>query len=156
MNRLKVYATIAFALAMAILLTRIANNVEAVEAKAQVQVEPIEVQASIVIEVEASAYCDCRECCGIWADKRPTDENGKPIVYTATMTVAKQGRTIAVDPTVIPLGAEVEIDGHTYVSEDTGSAIKGNRVDIYFDTHADAAAFGRRILTATIKTIKEN
>ena len=51
---------------MAIMLTRIANNVEAVEA--QVPVEPIEVQAPIVIEVEATAYCACRECCGIWAD----------------------------------------------------------------------------------------
>ena len=134
---------------MAILLTRIANSVEAVEA--QVPVEPIEVQAPIVIEVEATAYCACRECCGIWADKRPTDENGKPIVYTATMTVAKQGRTIAVDPTVIPYGTELEIDGVVYVAEDCGRAIKGNRIDIYFDNHAEAQEFGRRSLTATIK-----
>ena len=32
--------------------------------------------------------------------------------------------------------------GHTYVAEDTGSAIKGNRIDIYFDTHQEALNFG--------------
>ena len=36
----------------------------------------------------------------------------------------------------------IVIDGHTYVAEDTGSAIKGNRIDIYFDTHQEALNFG--------------
>ena len=49
---------------------------------------------------------------------------------------------LTVDSSVIPLGSEIVIDGHTYVAEDTGSAIKGNRIDIYFDTHQEALNFG--------------
>ena len=65
--------------------------------------------------------------------------------YNAEMrecAVVEAGRTIAVDSSVIPLGSEIVIDGHTYVAEDTGSAIKGNRIDIYFDTHQEALNFG--------------
>ena len=61
---------------------------------------------------------------------------------TASGVVVEAGRTIAVDSSVIPLGSEIVIDGHTYVAEDTGSAIKGNRIDIYFDTHQEALNFG--------------
>ena len=52
------------------------------------------------------------------------------------------GRTIAVDPKVIPIGSEVVINGHTYVAEDVGGVIKENRIDIYFNTHQEALEFG--------------
>lgn len=78
-----------------------------------------------------TAYCPCSICCGQWA-------NG----ITSTGTVATAGRTIAVDPRVIPYGTEVIINGNTYVAEDCGGAIKGNRIDVYFDTHQEALAFG--------------
>ena len=52
--------------------------------------------------------------------------------YTATMTIPEVGRTIAVDPRVIPLGSRVLIPGRgMYHAEDVGGAIKGNRLDIY-------------------------
>jgi 3D (Asp-Asp-Asp) domain-containing protein len=54
----------------------------------------------------------------------------------------KQGRTIAVDPKVIPYGSRVEINGHVYVAEDCGGAIKNKRIDIYFDSHARCNQFG--------------
>ncbi|MFR1857426.1 3D domain-containing protein [[Clostridium] innocuum] len=38
---------------------------------------------------------------------------------------------MAVDPDVIPLGSKVLIDGHVYVAEDVGGAVKGNVIDIY-------------------------
>ncbi|MFR5613204.1 MAG: 3D domain-containing protein [[Clostridium] innocuum] len=44
---------------------------------------------------------------------------------------AIEGHTIAVDPDVIPLGSKVLIDGHVYVAEDVGGAVKGNVIDIY-------------------------
>lgn len=91
------------------------------------------------IKVVATAYCPCSKCCG------------KSDGITATGTKATAGRTIAVDPSVIPYGSEVIINGHTYVAEDTGGAIKGNRIDIYFATHEDAKSFGRQTLTAKIK-----
>lgn len=86
---------------------------------------------------ETSAYDADYECCG----KLPTDPNyGK----TATGTRATANRTIAVDPTVIPYGTEVVIYGQIYIAEDTGGAIKGNKVDIYFNTHEEALQYGRR------------
>lgn len=80
-----------------------------------------------------TAYCNCSRCCGKWA--------GGP---TASGTMPRAGRTIAVDPKVIPLGTKVIINGNTYVAEDTGSAIKGNKIDIYHDSHSSALSWGRR------------
>lgn len=62
--------------------------------------------------------------------------------YTATGTTPTAGRTIAVDPDVIPYGTEVIIDGHVYVAEDCGGAIRGNRIDVVCATHAEALEKG--------------
>ena len=70
---------------------------------------------------------------------------------TKTGTSPVEGRTIAVDPEVIPLGSKVyvscdtwpEIDG-TYVAEDTGGAIKGNIIDVYMQDYDTCLQFGRR------------
>ena len=82
-------------------------------------------------EFRITAYCACPVCCGEWADG---------ITYTGT--VATEGRTIAVDPGVIPLGSVVEINGAEYVAEDIGGAIDGNHIDIYFNDHNDALVWG--------------
>lgn len=79
-----------------------------------------------------TAYCSCEKCCG------------KSDGITSTGTKATAGRTIAVDPNVIPYGTEILINGHTYIAEDCGGAIKGNRIDVYFDTHNEAVVFGRQ------------
>lgn len=102
-------------------------------------------------ELQATAYCHCEKCCGVWATKRPTDDNGKPIVYTASGTVAQAGRTVAADTSVFPFGTVLIINGIEYVVEDRGGGIKGNRIDIYFDDHNDALQFGRQTLTAQVK-----
>ena len=83
--------------------------------------------------VTVTAYCPCEKCCGAYA-------NG----YTATGAKATQGVTIATDPDVIPMGTEVEIDGHIYIAQDVGGAISGNRIDLYFDSHEDALQWGVR------------
>ena len=89
-----------------------------------------------------TAYCACETCCGYWATTRPLDENGNPIVYTASGARAEAGTTIAVDPSISPYGTQVKINDHIYTAQDTGGAIKGNRIDIFFDNHADAWNFG--------------
>ena len=89
-----------------------------------------------------TAYCSCEKCCGIWAQNRPKDENGNDIVYTATGAIAEQGKTIAVDPRVIPYGTTVLINGQEYTAQDCGGAIKENKIDVYFNNHADAVKFG--------------
>ncbi len=64
---------------------------------------------------------------------------------TATGTRATPGRTIAVDPKVIPLGWWVYIEGVGYRrAEDTGGAIKGNKIDVFLGSEAQARQFGRR------------
>lgn len=93
-------------------------------------------------EFRVTAYCSCEKCCGIWAQNRPTDENGNEIIYTASGAVAQEGVTIAVDPSVIPFGTRVVIDGNTYIAQDTGGAINGNCADIYFANHEAACAWG--------------
>ncbi|TVY06813.1 3D domain-containing protein [Paenibacillus cremeus] len=62
---------------------------------------------------------------------------------TFTGTTVTEGRTIAVDPKVIPLGWWVYIDGLGFRrAEDIGSAVKGNLIDVYFDSNAYASRFG--------------
>ncbi len=58
---------------------------------------------------------------------------------------------IAVDPTVIPLGTRVFVPGYgPAVAADTGSAIKGNIIDLWMPSTAEASAWGRRTVTITI------
>ena len=89
-----------------------------------------------------TAYCSCQECCGEYALNRPVDENGNEIVYGSIGVRLQAGVSIAVDPSVIPYGTEVVINGHTYIAQDTGGSINGNRIDVYFDDHYDALVFG--------------
>ncbi len=76
-------------------------------------------------------YCNCFLCCGSWA--------GGP---TASGTMPTPGRTIAVDPSVIPLGTRVIINGQIYTAEDTGGAIKGNKIDVFVANHALTTQYG--------------
>lgn len=95
----------------------------------QVKMPEIEPQPKLVSmgEFKITHYCPCPICCNEWADG---------ITYTGT--VATEGRTIAVDPDVIPLGSTVVIDGQEYIAEDIGGAIQGNRIDVFMDSHAAA------------------
>ena len=56
------------------------------------------------------------------------------------------GRTIAVDPRVIPLGSKVRMNGKEYIAEDTGGAIKGKRIDLFVDSHSEAMKFGKKLI----------
>lgn len=64
---------------------------------------------------------------------------------TASGTRVTEGRTIAVDPNVIPIGWWVYIEGiGIRRAEDTGGAIKGNKIDVYYDSLQNARSFGRK------------
>lgn len=106
----------------------------------QEEIQEVE-QNYIEMDVVASAYCiePHHHICN--------DGNASK---TATGTTPTAGRTIAVDPNIIPYGSKVEIDGHIYIAEDTGGAIKGNRIDIVFNTHQEALNFGMRDKTIKI------
>lgn len=58
---------------------------------------------------------------------------------------------VAVDPTVIPLGTKLYIPGYGKgIAADTGSAIKGQTIDLWYSTYAQCAKWGRRTVTITI------
>lgn len=97
------------------------NSVESVENTTQ----PQYIEKEMII----TAYCPCSKC---------TDGDG----ITSSGTKATQGRTIAVDPQYIHYGTEIIIDGHSYIAEDCGGAIKGNKIDLFFDSHEEALKFG--------------
>ena len=65
---------------------------------------------------------------------------------TATGTVPKVMHTIAVDPKIIPLGSRVYIPyfDKVFVAEDTGGAIKGNKIDIYMKDYKTCMNWGIR------------
>lgn len=62
---------------------------------------------------------------------------------TATGTKVTVGRTIAVDPKVIPYGTKVYIEGYGFrIAEDCGSAVKTNHIDVAVNTHSEAMSMG--------------
>lgn len=73
------------------------------------------------------------------------DESHPQYGVTSSGTTVTEGRTIAVDKSVIPLGWWVYIEGLGFRrAEDTGSAVKGNKVDVYFDSENYATKFGTK------------
>lgn len=114
------------------------------EEKVQVKVNtPKEEKAVYMGEFVAVAYDLCYDCCG----KTPEHP---AYGITASGKRATPGRTVAVDPNVIPLGSTVIVNGTEYIAEDTGKAIKGNRLDICFSTHEEALQFGRQIVEVEV------
>lgn len=87
-----------------------------------------------------TGYCNCVKCCG-------SHSGGT----TVTGTIPKANHTIAVDPTVIPYRTVVIINGEDYVAEDCGGGVKKYHIDIYFDTHEEALAFGAQYAEVFIK-----
>lgn len=94
--------------------------------------------------VEATAYTNNPEDT-ITYDGRVLTRSG----YDVTETILYEGlRIIAVDPSIIPLGTRVYVEGFGMaIALDTGSAIKGNKIDIMMDTKEEAVTFGRKPLT---------
>ena len=82
-----------------------------------------------------------------------TAYTGGTLTATGTKPVYNPGgiSTIAVDPSVIPLGSKVYVSGYgTAIAADTGGAINGNIIDLYFNSEADCIAWGRRNVTVEI------
>ena len=71
---------------------------------------------------------------------------------TSTGAIPKVGRTIAVDPSVIPYGTRVYIPalGGVYVAEDCGGAIKGNKIDIFMASESACNSWGVRSIEIQI------
>lgn len=107
-------------------------------------------------EFRITAYCHCEKCCGDWSKDRPTSEDGKLLVYTASGDLAVEGVTIAADTNILPFGTEVIIDGNKYIVQDRSRVIKNNRIDVYFENHQDALEFGVQYKEVFIERMIEN
>lgn len=123
-------ATLLLSVTMTIQTESVAEPISVTETTTETTTEP----PTKTMTVVATAYCPCVKCCG------------KNDGITASGVKARANHTVAVDKRVIPLGTTVLINGHEYIAEDTGGAIKGNRIDIYFDSHSDALEFGRQTI----------
>ena len=98
-----------------------------------------------------TAYCPCVLCTEIWSAEHPSRIGTDFVQKTASGTIPKQGRTIAVDTSVIDFGTIVVINGYEFIAEDRGGAIRGKRIDVFFECHQEALVFGRRMAEVFIK-----
>ena len=110
--------------------------------------EPVRLDQAHVLEgVVITHYDTCKQCCA------------KTDGITASGAHATPYSTVAVDPSVIPLGSVVLVDygdGNglcRYRAEDTGAAVKGNHIDLCVGSHAEALQLGKR--TATVYWLDE-
>ncbi|MBS4207423.1 3D domain-containing protein [Bacillus sp. FJAT-50079] len=98
-------------------------------------------EQGVEMTVTATAYtAHCKGCSGITATGQDLRTNPNQ-------------KVIAVDPTVIPLGSKVYVEGYgTAIAGDTGGAIKGNKIDLFIPSHEEAVAFG--VKTVKIKVLQ--
>ena len=94
--------------------------------------DAIKANATALGSYKLTFYCPCEICNGALG-----------VGQTASGAAPAEGRTIAVDSSIIPLGSRVYIEGYgTFIAEDTGSAIKNNKIDIFVSTHSRAEELG--------------
>ena len=96
-----------------------------------------------IIRMEVTAYCPCSRCCG---------PNAAGITASGEHVSANDGRFVAAD-TSLPFGTRIIIPGYADAPVpvlDRGGAIRGNRLDVYFDSHEAALEWGRQTLDVAI------
>lgn len=83
-------------------------------------------------------YCGCSKCCGKWSSGSESNASGALGIKLTPYY------SIAVDPDIIPLGTILyDSEGNEYRAEDTGSAIKGYRIDLFIGNHQEALNLGK-------------
>jgi len=113
-----------------------------------------------VIAFEVTGYCNCGICCG-WErswfglgppvfSSGPNKGERKRVGITASGAKARWG-TVAADTSFLPFGTVIHVPGYGYGKvEDRGGAIKGNKLDLWFPSHAEAREWGRRTIRVRV------
>lgn len=128
------------------------EQLEAIEAQETQSIEDALLSMATKIDnVTVTHYCTCKKCCG----KSP-DHPAYGI--TASGRKATPYVTVAVDPSVIPLGSDVIVDyGYGvleyYRADDTGSGVGGKHIDLCVSSHEEAINLGVR--TATVYVVPQ-
>jgi len=101
--------------------------------------------------MNVSAYCPCKICCERWANVPVSSGKRK----TASGHTIHVGDKFVAAPRNYPFGTEMVIEGYAggkiVKVEDVGGAIKGNKLDLYFDSHRAALIWGRRDVPVRVK-----
>jgi len=86
-----------------------------------------------------------------WYSPKELGKTSPSQLRTSTGTTPKEGRTIAVDPKVIPYGSIVYIQDYGYyIAEDCGGDIKSNRIDVFTASHENAIQQGKKVANVWI------
>ena len=86
-----------------------------------------------------------------WYSPKELGKTSPSQLKTSTGTTPKEGRTIAVDPKVIPYGSIVYIQDYGYyIAEDCGGDIKSNRIDVFTASHENAIQQGKKVANVWI------
>jgi len=86
-----------------------------------------------------------------WYSPKELGKTSASQLRTSTGTTPKEGRTIAVDPKVIPYGSIVYIQDYGYyIAEDCGGDIKSNRIDVFTASHENAIQQGKKVANVWI------
>ena len=86
-----------------------------------------------------------------WYSPKELGKTSPSQLRTSTGTTPKEGRTIAVDPKLIPYGSIVYIQDYGYfIAEDCGGDIKSNRIDIFTASHENAIQQGKKVANVWI------
>ena len=97
---------------------------------------------AVIKTANVSAYCSCESCCG------------KADGITADGWQLQEGDLVVAAPKGIAFGTVIDIPGYGKATvRDRGGAINGNKLDVWFPTHAEALKWGRQILEVTYEKL---
>jgi 3D (Asp-Asp-Asp) domain-containing protein len=110
------------------------------------------------VQMIVTGYCPCGVCCNwrrTWYGRAVIANGphaGQPKLVGMTASGKRAGRgTIAADLAVLPMRTQVYVPGYGYgLVADTGSAIQGHRLDLFFSTHQQAQQWGVKRLNVRV------
>ena len=98
------------------------------------------------VKMRVTAYCPCPKCCGSYSDG-----------ITACNHRIREGDVFVAADSEYPFGTEMVIDGYNNGRAvkvlDRGGAIKGNRLDVFFNSHKEALKWGVRHIEVKVRRL---
>lgn len=125
-----------------------------IEVQKMEEAKPVALPADpnwVTIKMNTSAYCPCQKCCDDWG-KIPVSSGKRKTPSGHTIHV---GDKFVAAPRKYPFGTEMVVEGYAggkiVKVEDVGGAIKGNKLDLYFDSHQEALNYGRKDVLVKVR-----